>query len=150
MQPIKDFYSEKITKNLLNPADPKRLIITIIVVTGLFGIFSGYNMSRNSNTSGGILTPLTAGSAKTASQDNRTFRDFAEGTLKVKPAPKNPNQYTEGTHVLERKGAVPVALTSSVVDLSQYEGKKVKVYGETQKALSEGWLMDVGKVEVGN
>jgi len=39
-------------------------------------------------------------------------------------------------------------LTSSVVDLSQYEGKKVKVLGETQKAIKEGWLMDVGKVEV--
>ena len=25
--------------------------------------------------------------------------------------------------------------------------KKVKVYGETQKAIKEGWLMDVGKVE---
>ncbi len=49
--------------------------------------------------------------------------------------------------MLVRDGAVPVALTSSVVDLSQYEGKKVKVYGETQKAIKEGWLMDVGKVE---
>ena len=26
-------------------------------------------------------------------------------------------------------------------------GKKVKVYGETQKAIKEGWLMDVGRVE---
>ena len=40
-----------------------------------------------------------------------------------------------------------MALTSSVVDLTKYEGKKVKVFGETQKALKEGWLMDVGKVE---
>ena len=46
-----------------------------------------------------------------------------------------------------REDAVPVALTSSVVDLSKYEGKKIKVHGETQKALKEGWLMDVGKVD---
>jgi len=56
-------------------------------------------------------------------------------------------EYSEGTHTLIREGAVPVALTSSVVDLSIYEGKKVKVFGETQKALKEGWLMDIGKVE---
>ncbi|KKS13460.1 MAG: hypothetical protein UU67_C0024G0017 [Candidatus Daviesbacteria bacterium GW2011_GWB1_41_5] len=64
-----------------------------------------------------------------------------------RPESKDPSEYVEGTHILVRDGAVPVALTSSVVDLSEYEGKKVKVFGETQKAIKEGWLMDVGKVE---
>ena len=76
-----------------------------------------------------------------------TFRDFAEGVVKARPQPIDPSEYVEGTHILKREGEVPVALTSSVVDLSRYEGKKVKVFGETQKALKEGWLMDVGRVE---
>lgn len=148
MEEAKSLYTEKITRHFLNPANPARLIIGIILVTGILGIFSGYSTSKKGSGNGGGLNSITNVNApKTAQQDNRTFRDFAEGTLKVKPQPKNPNQYVEGTHVLERTGAIPVALTSSVVDLSQYEGKNVKVFGETQKALSEGWLMDVGKVE---
>ena len=109
------------------------------------GIISGYVLS---NKGGRIpaASVLTQETPKTAEQDTSTFRDFAEGVLKVKPEPKD-EKYTEGTHILVREDAVPVALTSSVVDLSKYEGKKVKVRGETQKALKEGWLMDVGKVE---
>jgi len=91
-------------------------------------------------------TPI-AKTPDNAAQDNRTFRDFAEGMIEERPESKDPSEYVEGTHILVRDGAVPVALTSSVVDLSEYEGKKVKVFGETQKAIKEGWLMDVGKVE---
>jgi len=39
-------------------------------------------------------------------------------------------------------------LTSSVLDLDEYVGKKVKVFGETFGSSQVGWLMDVGKVEV--
>ena len=147
MEQIKTLSTEKLTKHFLNPVNPIRLIVSIIVITGLLGIFSGFSMSKKAGTSGGTLNSLgSTGSPKTAQQDNTTFRDFAEGTLKAKPQSKN-GQYSEGTHVLERADAVPVTLTSSVVDLSQYEGKHIKVFGETQKALSAGWLMDVGKVE---
>lgn len=136
---------EKITKPLLNAENPVRLLIGVVVASVTLGILSGYVLS----TKGGAqVTSLpTMGAPKTAGQDSRTFRDFAEGVIKQKPVPKDADEYTEGTHILERQGAVPVALTSSVIELSKYEGKKVKVFGETQKALTEGWLMDVGKVE---
>ena len=39
-------------------------------------------------------------------------------------------------------------MTSSVVDLSQFVDRKVKVWGSTQTAQVAGWLMDVGRVEV--
>ncbi|MBI2110586.1 hypothetical protein HYT51_02295 [Candidatus Woesearchaeota archaeon] len=94
-----------------------------------------------------VSSGLTGTPAKSAQSDTRTFKDFAEGVVKARPASSDPGEYVEGTHFLQREGGVPVALTSSVVDLSKYEGKKVKVFGETQKALKEGWLMDVGKVE---
>ncbi len=138
--------TESITKSFMSYKDPSKLILGVAILAIVLGGVTGFVLSKKG--SGSVGNPLVAGSApKSAQQDTRTFRDFAEGTIKVKPTPAD-GEYTEGTHTLERAGAVPVALTSSVVDLSQYEGKKVKVYGETQKALKEGWLMDVGKVEV--
>lgn len=136
---------EKITKPLISMENPLRTIMVIVIAALVLGTLTGYIMSTKNN--GSQVSSLVAGKPKTAQQDARTFRDFAEGTLKAKPQPKDTEEYTEGTHLLVRDGAVPVALTSSVVDLSKYEGKKVKVYGESFKAVKEGWLMDVGKIE---
>ena len=137
----------KLTKNLVSTDNPFKLLLTVVIVSVVLGLLTGYILS-NKNKGGLTSAGLIPTNVKNPQQDTRTFKDFAEGTLKAKPQPSDPGDYTEGTHVLVRDGAVPVALTSSVVDLSKYEGKKVKVYGETQKALKEGWLMDVGKVEV--
>ena len=136
------FAEEKITKKLLTGTSPKKLLFLTVLISLVLGSLTGYILAGK-----GSAKNVSVAAPKTAQQDTRTFRDFAEGVIKTKPQPSNPGEYVEGTHRLEREGAVPVALTSSVVDLSQYEGKKVKVFGETQKALKEGWLMDVGKVE---
>lgn len=133
---------ENITKHF-SKINPVRQLAIVIGVSIVLGLITGYVLS--SKNGGGA--PITIEQPKGAQQDTRTFRDFAEGTLVAKPKPKNPNEYVEGTHILQRQSAVPVALTSSVVDLLKYEGKKVKVFGETQKAIKEGWLMDVGKIE---
>ncbi len=123
-----------------------QIFLGVLVVAIIAGGFTGYVLAAADNQ--GTVTPFTnTEKPKSATQDTRTFRDFAEGQITKKPAPKKATEYTEGTHLLVRDGQVPVALTSSVVDLSQFEGKKVKVFGETQKAVKEGWLMDVGKVE---
>ncbi len=78
---------------------------------------------------------------------NQTFRDQAEGVVE-----KNDklDKYAQGTHKLNRLGgeSQTAFLTSSVLDLDQYVGKKVKVFGETFGSSQVGWLMDVGKVEV--
>lgn len=133
---------EKITKPVITAENPMRTILGVVIAALILGTLTGYILStKNTGVS------LSTGTAKSAQQDTRTFRDFAEGVIKAKPQPSDATEYTEGTHMLVREGAMPVALTSSVVDLSKYEGKKVKIYGETQKALKEGWLMDVGKVE---
>lgn len=121
-----------------------RIFLTVLVLAVVLGAITGYLLVNP--TKAGQPAPVK--NPKSAGQDTRTFRDFAEGMIQKRPEPKNGDDYVEGTHLLVREGAVPVAVTSSVVDLSQYEGKKVKVYGETQKAIKEGWLMDVGKVEV--
>ncbi len=126
-----------------------KLFIGILVFAILAGVGTGYFLSSSSSAARKISQQIPLNDKpETAQEDTRTFRDFAEGTIEKKPEPKEGENYSEGTHLLKRDGAVPVALTSSVVDLSKFEGKKVKVLGETQKALKEGWLMDVGKVEV--
>ena len=135
---------EKITKSFTD--NPKKLLLSVVIASVVLGAITGFVLAQN-----GSVGPLTSAGlpgtqAKNAASDSRTFRDFAEGTIKAKPVTTN-GDYSEGTHVLQRDGAVHVALTSSVIDLSTFEGKKVKVFGETQKALKEGWLMDVGKVE---
>lgn len=126
----------------LNSPSGFKIVIAVLVVSVLAGVGSGYYLA-NSQASGGVT--ILDQKPKAASQDNKTFKDFAEGKLTKKPEAKNGRG--EGTHLLIRDGAVPVALTSSVVDLSVYENKKVKVFGETQKSIHEGWFMDVGKVE---
>lgn len=135
----------KITKPFLSSTDPVRLILGVVLISVVLGVITGYVLTNKGLRQ--ASSNLALGSPKTAQQDTGTFRDFAEGVVRKKPEPSDPSEYSEGTHLLERQGAVPVALTSSVVDLSKYEGKKVKVFGETQKAFKEGWLMDVGKIE---
>lgn len=56
----------------------------------------------------------------------------------------------EGTYHLERDGgpSKSVYLTSSMVDLSLFENKKVDIWGETIASKKAGWLMDVAKIKV--
>lgn len=131
-------------KKLKFPLPHLKLFGIVLALALVLGIVTGYLLASSSKKIGSQIS-LTQ-PPKVPQQDVKTFRDFAEGKISKKPEPKN-GLYSEGTHLLIRDGAVPVALTSSVVDLSQYEGKKVKVYGETQKAIKEGWLMDVGRIE---
>ena len=56
----------------------------------------------------------------------------------------------EGTHHLEREGGESqnVYLTSSVVDLQSFVGKRVKIWGQSMSGKNAGWLVDVGKIKV--
>ncbi len=123
-----------------------KLLVAILVISVIAGTGTGYLMA-SSSSSGGSIIPMVEKTPEHAAQDTRTFRDFAEGKISKKPESKNGDS-GEGTHLLMRDGATPVALTSSVVDLSTFENKKVKVFGETNKATGAGWFMDVGRVEV--
>jgi hypothetical protein len=76
--------------------------------------------------------------------DKKTFKDSAEGII------AEGGIDGEGNFHLQRPGGESqnVYLNSTVVDLSKYIGKKVKVWRETFKGQKAGWLMDVGLVEV--
>ncbi len=123
-----------------------KLLIAVLVISVIAGAGTGYLMASSSGGTGSAGIPLITKTPEHAAEDTRTFRDFAEGKVSKKPTTKGIDT-SEGTHLLMRDGATPVALTSSVVDLSTFENKKVKVFGETNKATGAGWFMDVGRVE---
>jgi len=74
----------------------------------------------------------------------KEFKDSATGTI------EKGNINGEGTHILNREGGATqrAALTSSVVDLDLFAGKKVEVKGETNKSNKAAWLMDVGSIKI--
>jgi len=125
-----------------------RLIIALIVVI-LLGVGTGYIFSKigSTNNLNGVEESVdTAKESKkvVGSSDTKTFKDTAIGAL------KSGGINGEGAYHLVRPGgdSQNVYLTSSIVDLSTYVDKKIKVWGQTQKAQAAGWLMDVGRVEV--
>ncbi len=127
---------------------PKLLVVLIVVI--LLGIGSGYLLSSRGGSSlganlvGGQNSSNIAKGTVEGSNDTSTFKDTAEGVLKTGGIDG------EGTYHLVRPGgdSQNVYLTSSIVDLSKYINRKIKVWGQTQKAQHAGWLMDVGRIEV--
>lgn len=93
---------------------------------------------------GGEKPKLVKTEKVVGSTDTKTFRDSAEGVL------EKGGIDGEGTHHLTREGgpSQTAYLTSTVIDLNPYVGKKVKVFGETFTAQKAGWLMDIGKIEI--
>lgn len=130
-----------------SPSSMKVLVIAAIVV--LLGTGTGFLLSKTSGASSTTVSSLPAGKSPekgvtVGSDDLKTFKDTAEGKL------EEGGIEGEGQYHLVRPGGQSqyVYLTSSIVDLSQFSGKKIKVWGQTHSAEKAGWLMDVGRVEV--
>ncbi len=125
---------------------PKIWLSGSVALVILLGTGVGYLLFRVSPPQvAGTSTPAMIKTAtEVGSTDTKTFRDTAEGTL------EEGGINGEGTHKLTRSGGVSqtVYLISSVVDLNEFAGKKVQVWGETIDAQKAGWLMDVGRVKI--
>ena len=125
-------------------------IIAVFALIFVVGVVSGYLLTgmKKGSSSGSPLSIINTGSVAKGttegSSDTKTFSDTAEGVL------KQGGIDGEGAYHLERDGGPSqnVYLTSSIVDLSKFINAKVKVWGQTQKAQTAGWLMDVGRVQV--
>jgi hypothetical protein len=136
---------EKLGNNNIKKS-PKFLVpvlVMAIIIVG--GVITGYLLSQNKGlgsggtTAGTINKPNEVGSA-----DSQTFKDTATGVLEAG------GLNGDGTHKLIREGgpSQTAYLTSSVIDLDQFVGKKVQVWGETQKGQKVSWLMDVGRIKI--
>ncbi len=119
---------------------------TTSVIVVILGIIVGFSLAKVKQlTKGKATTTDSLAAKKTAGIANKkTFKDQATGIL------REGGINGEGNFHLERPGGESqnVYLTSSTVDLSQYIGKKVRVWGETFKGEKAGWLMDVGFIEL--
>lgn len=138
---------DNLFKSTILPAVVILLIILSGVATGWFLSKEGAGkVSLGSGDKLGVApgVDITSGGKEVGLDDAKTFRDKAEGML------EEGGIDSEGTHHLVRPGgdSQSVYLTSSVVDLNQFVGKKVEVWGETIGAKKAGWLMDVGKIKI--
>lgn len=130
-------------------AAPALVIIAII----LFGAVSGYFLanrgiaalpSKETELTGGAT--MVQGPKEVGIKDETVFRDTAQGRIEINDS----EAVTEGSHKLIRPGgeSQTAYLTSSVLDLNQFQGKCVQIWGETFAGQEAGWLMDVGRVKV--
>jgi hypothetical protein len=142
---IRNFNSDSI-KSAFTPK-----VVAILIGVVIVGVISGFLVSQTGTLSTkNIKTGTVANGSSAAagtiigSNDTTDFKDTAQGTL------KEGGIDGEGAFHLVRPGgdSQNVYLTSSSVDLSQFVGKNIKVWGATQKAQHAGWLMDVGRIQV--
>jgi len=126
-------------------------LVVFLLIFAFLGLGTGYFLSGANSSSSNIakkVGSLGGGGIEKGEKygdgDPKVFKDTAEGVV------REGGIEGEGQYHLERPGGESqnVYMTSSVVDLSQFEGKKVKVWGKTFDAQKAGWLMDVGIVEV--
>ena len=122
---------------------PIAILFIFIAVAVILGVGVGFGASKLQQKPKPGTTSAKAEKV-VGIADKKTFKDQAEGTL------KEGGIDGEGNFHLVRPGGESqnVYLTSTTVDLTQYIGKKVRVWGETFAAEKAGWLMDVGLVEI--
>ncbi|MBU1088679.1 hypothetical protein KKA02_02265 [Patescibacteria group bacterium] len=94
--------------------------------------------AKNIEKTEDIKTGIVYGEAE------KSFKDSATGTL-IEGSING-----VGTHILEREGGESqrASLTSSVLDLDLFIGRKVEIKGETNASDKTSWLLDVGSVKV--
>ena len=122
--------------------------LTILLVAIISGILGGFLIvkviPRPASTQADDTTTTSSQEAKkTVGAAKKNFKDKVEGTL------REGGIDGEGNFFIERPGGVSqnAYVTSSTVDLSEFVGKKIRVWGETYQGEKVGWLMDVGLVE---
>ncbi len=125
--------------------------IGIFVIVIILGVGTGFALAKGGEKTASLVskTGLPVGSnvekgETYGSEDTSIYSDDATGVV------RKGGVGIDGAFHLERPGgeSQTVAMTSSEVDLSQFVGRKVTVWGTTQTAQVAGWLMDVGRVEV--
>lgn len=145
---LKKMPGSKRTFDFKRSAVPALVIIVII----LAGVASGYFLAnrgvslpeKETELVGGVT--LVQGPQEVGIKDEELFPDTAQGRIEINDS----EVVTEGSHKLIRSGgeSQTAYMTSSVLDLNQFLGKCVQVWGETFKGQKAGWLMDVGRVKV--
>lgn len=127
-----------------NKKSVPKIIYGVFIVLVLAGIGTGYLLSRGGSVNPTATVISGSGGKAFGSTDTKTFTDTAVGTI------EKDGINDEGTHKLIRDGGPTqtACMVSSVLDLNEFVGKKVKVYGTTMAAKQCPWFMDVGRIEL--
>lgn len=132
-----------------NGGEKKKKMIVMALLLVFLGMGSGYGLysfkkPKAVKKLGNEVEGVVESGDTFGVMDEDAFRDTAEGEM------TSGGIDGEGSHHLVREGGESkyVYLTSSVIDLDQFIGKSVKVWGETFEAQKAGWLMDVGRLEI--
>ncbi len=129
--------------------DPKLIGGAFLIV--LLGIGSGWGLTklvnRGQSVSGTQLSVEEGEKLKVGQTYGQTAEVFKDKVLGVI---EKGGINGEGTHKILREGgeSQTAYLTSSVLDLDLFVGRKVEVWGETFAAQKAGWLLDVGAIKV--
>lgn len=120
----------------------------ILLVIGL-GIFTGFKASRVKGVSSSQLPAGEIAKEDIVKGKEYGMKDPGKADSTIGVIEKG-GIGGEGTHKLLKEGgpSQTVCMTSSVLDLDQFVGEKVQVWGETNRAQKVGWLMDVVKLKV--
>ena len=134
------------------PVKEKSFTPLFIILVIVLGVSSGAIIKNLKSGSAGQMAGVDAPEEGVAinvgevfgAKDESGFTDEATGIL------EEGGLDGEGTHKLLRTGGETKTayLTSSVLDLDQFIGFKISVWGETFSGQKAGWLMDVGRVKV--
>jgi len=119
-------------------------ILSFLVV--LLGSLTGFFLSElgNKTSSEETLKKVSEDQDLNVDQvDDSQFSDTASGIL------AEGGIDGEGNYHLERPGGPSqnVYLTSTVIDLKKFVGKKVQVWGQTLSGMKAGWLIDVVRIK---
>lgn len=145
---------------IIIPPEPK-INYPVLIIIIASGLAIGFWLSRfaprgsgssltSSNGNGQIIPAENVRSkedikvGKLYGDLNKNFSDKAIGVI------EKGSINGEGTHILNREGGVAqrASLTSSVLDLDLFVGRKVEVQGETNASNKTAWLMDVGIIKI--
>lgn len=145
----------------VNSTVSSKLSIPIIVIIVFVALAVGFWLSR---VTSGSNTSVANSSSNNSSQlvqstDNLSADKVEVGKVYGSTDSKFSDSATgvvqkggingEGTHTLVREGVNQnAALTSSVVDLDLFVGKKVDIKGQTNSSRKAGWLLDVGNIKI--
>ena len=148
---VQQFPANQKKFNLKEILLPVGIILAIVIAGGVTGYFlanrgQGSMMvaTQSKQLIGGAETVQT--STEVGIKDEKAFKDTSQGKIVV-----NDNKdIIEGSHKLLRPGgpSQTAYLTSSVLDLNQFLGKCVQIWGETFAGQKAGWLMDVGRIKI--
>ncbi len=138
------------------PQKQKLIYLIIVILAIIFGFCisrflpTRMSISNNSsnNSSNNVASKIVEGQEiKVGTIYGNLSKNFSDNAVGVI---KSGGVNNEGTHTLEREGGVTqnAALTSSVVDLDLFIGKKVEVKGETNDSNKAAWFMDVGSIKI--